>query len=192
MPIMLCTHDRCLWVATMVPRQFEGATLHCWSVDTHLPGCGSASQLIKGLSIRIRAARRLWGSFVTQFDDGSPWQTFEEAIVAEVWVGREGRGGGSYRVEQGGEHTASSVAKISTWHQTPQHIKRRRTPPPCVSHFISSPFSLPLLPRKRGWCRPLTLGGGDAKSSPVSPLSHSWWAWHKKKEKWEPCWEREG
>lgn len=122
----------------------------------------------------------------------------DRLLRRQLWerFGLEGRGGEGRRELQGrtgwSAHCQFSSEDINLASNTTAHQKETRTPPPCVSHFISPPFSLRLLPRKRGWCRPLALGGGDAKSSPVSPLSHSWWAWHKKKEKWEPCWEREG
>lgn len=139
MPIMLCTHDRCLLVATTALPRFEGAVHLCCLLDADL--------LIRSAS-EPRSSLRGCSEMAPNFVCDMIWR---RQSVTDFWEGNCGRGwggtargGGRWVGEQGGEHTASSVVEIRTWHQTPQHIKRRRTPPPCVSH----PSLFPLLPRR--------------------------------------------
>lgn len=99
------------------------------------------------------------------------------------WVGEQG-----WRAHCQFSSGDSNLASNTMAHQTETHasLPASRTLSPHL-------FLFPLLPRRGADVAHSCSGrGGDAKSSPVYPLSHSWWAWHKKKEKWEPCREREG
>lgn len=68
---------------------------------------------------------------------------------------------------------------------------KRPAPLVCVSHCVSPSLFSPLCYQGEGLTSPTLTEGGDAKSSSVSPRSHSRWAWHEKKEKPEPCRKRE-
>lgn len=159
----------------------------CCSADINVqnqPWSGWGSQLIKGLQRDVSEVHP--SSFVSDFDDGSLRLTLGKTIVEEVQMVQWWEEG-----ERGGEHVTSSAAEIASWHQKLQHVKIRCTAPPCLSHFISPPPPLPCY-QGEGLTLPTLVRRGWCKSSPVSPLSHSWWLWHKKKEKWKPWKEREG
>lgn len=180
MPIMLCTHDRCLF----------GSSPSVWRCCTPLllarrrssdPICLGASQLIKGLQWD-GSEFRLWHDLTTAVRDRLLGRQLWKRLGRYSEGRREMSGRTGWRAHCQFSSGDTNLASNTTAHQKKTHASSLRL----------TPLSLPSVTKERGWCRPLPLVGGDAKSSPVSPLSHSWWAWHEKKEKWEPCREREG
>lgn len=70
--------------------------------------------------------------------------------MEEIGVGM--REAGCAAVEEGGEHTATSVVEISNLaSNTTAHQKETHASPPLrVSHFTSPPCSLPSVTKERG------------------------------------------
>lgn len=171
MPIMLCSRDRCLWAYRGCPSVWR-----CW--------CGWASQLIKGLQRGSFEAHP--SSFVTE----TRWESLTDFWGGNCdWgCGATARGGGRMGWRA---HRQCSSGDINLASNTTAHQKKAHAPSLRLALYLPILFLLPVT-KERGWRRPLLQRRGDSQTSPVSPLSHSLWAWHRKKEKWEPCWEKEG
>lgn len=133
------------------------------------------------LTARYGTAETPLKLFCDSRDGGSVWQTF-----GKNWGGAQRRETGE-RVRCQLNDGDTNLASNTSSHQTETNASSLRL----ALYLPLTPLS-PSFTKERGWCRPLPPGGGDAKSSPVSPCSHSWWAWHEKKELWAPRGEREG
>lgn len=167
MPIMLYSLGRCLWVATMTLLQFEGAAHVCCSLDADLQTRLGVAEPRSSLTGEATNKGQRDGS------EAHLRQGLTAGDVTDFWGGNcgfgrggIGRGGGRWVVDQGGEHAASSVVEISTWHQTRRHIKKKTHAPSLrLTLYLPTPFSslcyqgeglMSPTPARRGWCKKLS------------------------------------
>lgn len=144
MPIMLCTHDRCLWVATMAVPQFEDAVHLCCSLHADLQtslGAGEPHSSLRGCSeaALMLIPAHLWQGLTTAVHD----RLLGRQLWKRLGCCREGRRGGTgwrtlYQFSSGDINLASN-------HGTSKEDARLL---PASRTLSPHPFFFPLLPRR--------------------------------------------